>query len=137
MGLITVDKFREVTMRAVVAISVVFALAVLSCGEAERRPGVHGSVIGADGMVPPLAHVHLVGLGDEVAIWGGIPSILFEPKYSDEDFDAYIKNMFQEMAPGYRFIVGMGDNLPFDGDLNRVRRVVELIDRYGTLPIEG
>jgi len=75
-------------------------------------------------------------LGDEVTIWGGIPSILFEPMYSDEDFDAYIKNMFQEMAPGYRFIVGMGDNLPFDGDLNRVRRVVELIDRYGTLPIE-
>jgi uroporphyrinogen-III decarboxylase len=75
-------------------------------------------------------------LGEEVTIWGGIPSVLFEPMYSDEDFDAYIKNLFQEMAPGYRFIVGMGDNLPFDGDINRVRRVVELIDRYGTLPIE-
>jgi len=75
-------------------------------------------------------------LGDEVTIWGGIPSILFEPMYSDEDFDNYIKNMFREMAPGYRFIVGMGDNLPFDGDINRVRRVVELIDQYGKLPIE-
>jgi len=75
-------------------------------------------------------------LGDEVTIWGGIPSILFEPMYSDEDFDNYIKNMFQEMAPGYRFIVGMGDNLPFDGDINRVRRVVELIEQYGKLPIQ-
>ncbi|HEY82300.1 MAG TPA: hypothetical protein G4O01_05065, partial [Dehalococcoidia bacterium] len=55
---------------------------------------------------------------------------------SDEDFANYIKNMFREMAPGYRFIVGMGDNLPFDGDINRVRRVVELIDQYGKLPIE-
>ena len=75
-------------------------------------------------------------LGDEVTIWGGIPSILFEPMYSDEEFDAYVKNLFQEMAPGYRFIVGMGDNVPFDGDINRVRRVVELIDQYGKLPIE-
>ena len=75
-------------------------------------------------------------LGDEVTIWGGIPSILFEPMYSDEDFDTYVKNLFREMAPGYRFIVGMGDNLPFDGDINRVRRVVELIDQFGILPIE-
>ena len=74
-------------------------------------------------------------LGDEVTIWGGIPSILFEPMYSDEDFDTYVKNLFREMAPGYRFIVGMGDNLPFDGDINRVGRVVELIDQFGTLPI--
>jgi hypothetical protein len=40
------------------------------------------------------------------------------------------------MAPGYRFIVGMGDNLPFDGSIDRVRRVAELIDQYGTLPVE-
>jgi len=75
-------------------------------------------------------------LGDKVTIWGGIPSILFEPMYSDDDFDAYIKNMFQEMAPGYRFIVGMGDNVPFDGDIDRVRRAAELIDKHGRLPIQ-
>jgi len=75
-------------------------------------------------------------LGDDVTIWGGIPSVLFEPMYSDEDFDAYVKNLFKDMAPGYRFIVGMGDNLPVDGSIDRVRRVVELIDEYGTLPIE-
>ena len=75
-------------------------------------------------------------LGDNMTIWGGIPSILFEPMYSDENFDNYIKNLLKEMAPGYRFIVGMGDNLPFDGDIDRVGRVVELIDKYGRLPIE-
>jgi len=74
-------------------------------------------------------------LGDNMIIWGGIPSILFEPMYSDENFDAFVKNLLKEMAPGYRFIVGMGDNLPFDGDIDRVGRVVELIDKYGKLPI--
>lgn len=75
-------------------------------------------------------------LGENVTIWGGIPSILFEPMYSDKEFDDYIKNLFQEAAPGYRLILGMGDNLPFDGNIERVGRVVELIDKYGKLPIQ-
>lgn len=75
-------------------------------------------------------------LGDNMTIWGGMPSVLFEPMYSDEYFDNYIKNLFKDIAPGYRFIVGMGDNLPFDGNIDRVGRVVELIDKYGKLPIQ-
>ena len=75
--------------------------------------------------------------GDRVTIWGGIPAVLFEPsQYSDQEFDDYVRNLFKEVAPGDNFIVGMGDNVPFDGDINRVGRVVELIDKYGTLPIE-
>ena len=34
--------------------------------------------------------------------------------YSEEEFDAYIIDLFREIAPGDNFIVGMGDNLPFD-----------------------
>lgn len=74
--------------------------------------------------------------GDKVTIWGGIPAMLFEPnQYSDEEFDAYVMNLFKEIAPGNNFIVGMGDNLPFDGQIERVGRVVELIDKYGRVPI--
>ena len=74
--------------------------------------------------------------GDKVTIWGGIPAVLFEPQYSEEEFDAYVINLFKEIAPGYNFIVGMGDNLPFDGRIERVGRVAELIDKYGSVPIE-
>jgi hypothetical protein len=41
----------------------------------------------------------------------------------------------KEIDTGYNFIVGMGDNLPFDGDIERVGRIVELIDKYGRLPL--
>jgi len=75
------------------------------------------------------------GMGEHVTLWGGIPSILFDPSYSDEEFDNYIKNLFKEMAPFTRFIVGMGDNLPVNADINRVGRVVELIEKYAGLPI--
>ncbi len=74
--------------------------------------------------------------GDKVTIWGGVPATLFEPQYSDEEFDAYVMNMFKEISPGNNFIVGMGDNLPFDGKLERIARISELIDKHGNLPIE-
>jgi uroporphyrinogen-III decarboxylase len=76
-------------------------------------------------------------IGDDGVIWGGVPSTLFEPTCSDEEFDQYVINMFKEIAPGYNFIVGMGDNLPFDGDIERVGRIVELIDKFGRLPISA
>ena len=72
-----------------------------------------------------------MGMGEHVTLWGGIPSILFEPGYTDEEFRGYVENLFREMAPGTRFIVGMGDNLPFDGEINRVGIVAELIEEYG------
>ena len=74
--------------------------------------------------------------GDKVTIWGGIPGILFEPQYTDEEFDRYVKSLFKEVAPGYNFIVGMGDNLPVNGKIERVGRVAEIIEKYGKVPIE-
>ncbi len=73
--------------------------------------------------------------GDRVTIWGGLPTVIFEPDYSDAAFDAYLVNLFREIAPGNNFILGMGDNFPVDGDIERIRRVVEMIDRYGHLPV--
>ncbi len=75
-------------------------------------------------------------MGDHVTLWGGIPSILFEPSVSNEEFDDYVKGFFREMKPGYRLIVGMADNLTVASDINRVSRVVELIEKYGKLPLE-
>ena len=74
--------------------------------------------------------------GDKITIWGGLPTLIFEPTCSDEKFEDYVINLFREVAPGNNFIVGMGDNFPIAGDINRIQRVVELIEQYGILPIE-
>jgi uroporphyrinogen-III decarboxylase len=74
------------------------------------------------------------GLGEDVVIWGGIPSVMFEPNYSTVEFDDFVISLIKEMAPGGNFIMGMADNLPFDGDIDRVGRVVHLLDKYGRLP---
>jgi len=75
-------------------------------------------------------------VGEDCVVWGGIPATLFSPTTSDEEFDDFIVNtLFAEIKPGYGFVVGMGDNLPFDSSIERVRRVAELIDEYGNLPL--
>jgi hypothetical protein len=72
--------------------------------------------------------------GDGVTIWGGVPSMLFGPQYSDEEFDEFVLSLLKEISPGSRFILGMGDNLPFDGKIERVGRLAELIDKHGHIP---
>ena len=70
--------------------------------------------------------------GDRITIWGGLPTVIFEPSFNDDAFEAYVINLFKEIAPGSSFILGMGDNFPIDGNIERVRQVVKLIDKYGT-----
>lgn len=73
--------------------------------------------------------------GDKVTLWGGIPSVMFEPNYTDQEFDDFVMNLFRDIKPGYNFIVGMGDNVPFNAVFHRVKRVAELVEKYGKLPI--
>jgi hypothetical protein len=73
--------------------------------------------------------------GNKITIFGGIPAILFESQYSDEEFDNYITNLFREIAPGDNFIIGFGDNLGSAGKIERVGRVAELVKKYGKFPV--
>ena len=53
-------------MRRAILPLLVLGLAVLACGGTERQASIQGVVTGADGKVPPLAHVHLLALGDDI-----------------------------------------------------------------------
>ena len=73
--------------------------------------------------------------GDKVTIWGGLPTVMFDPTYTDEQFDDFVMNLFRDVQPGYNFIVGMGDNVPATAVFDRVKRVAELIEKHGKLPM--
>jgi uroporphyrinogen-III decarboxylase len=73
--------------------------------------------------------------GDKITIWGGVPSIFLCDGFSDEEFESYMLNLFKEIAPGNNFILGLGDNLPADGQLERLARIADLVDKYGEYPI--
>lgn len=74
--------------------------------------------------------------GSRMTIWGGIPTPLFTDAYSDEDFDAYVRDIFRTISPGDHFILAMGDNIPPNGIFERVYRVTELVEELGDLPID-
>ena len=74
----------------------------------------------------------------KVTIFGGIPSVaLLEQSMSDEEFEDFMKNLFCEIAPGDRFILGISDTTPPDAKFERLLRITELVQQWGTLPMKG
>jgi hypothetical protein len=84
----------------------------------------------------PMTELTLIeqrkGWGDEVAIWGGIPSVLLLPdSVSDEAFVSYLSHLEREiyvLAPkASRLIFGVSDNVPPDADMDRLNRIGEWV----------
>jgi uroporphyrinogen-III decarboxylase len=75
--------------------------------------------------------------GDRVAMWGGVPSVILTDTYTDAEFESYMDGLFQAVAPGDRFILGFGDNVPTDALFSRIRRVAEIWAEHGRYPLLG
>ena len=75
---------------------------------------------------------------DKLTIWGGVPeSLLLHKSTTDEEFEAYLDNLFKAIAPGKRFILGIGDTTPPAADFERLVRIGERIEKEGRLPLEA
>jgi len=74
----------------------------------------------------------------KLTIWGGIPeSILLEKSAGNDDFEAYMDDLFKVVHPGTRFIAGIGDTTPPGADFDRLKRIDERLKKEGRLPLEG
>ena len=75
---------------------------------------------------------------DKLTIWGGIPEVLLmEKTATDEDLECYLDHLFKAVAPGRRFIVGIGDTTPAHAVFDRLVRIGERVEKEGRLPLEG
>ena len=73
----------------------------------------------------------------KVTIFGGIPSVaLLEESMPDAEFESFMKNLFSEIAPGDRFILGVSDTTPPDAKFERLIRINEMVQEWGKLPME-
>ena len=71
----------------------------------------------------------------QVAMWGGIASIILTEVFSEQDFERYLEELFRAVAPGDRFILGFGDNVPTDALWPRMVRVAQFWAERGRYPL--
>ena len=75
---------------------------------------------------------------EKITIFGGIPSSILMPEsFSEEMFDAYVKNIFATLTPGVRLILGVADTTPPQAPIERLQRIGELARQLGKLPLKG
>jgi uroporphyrinogen-III decarboxylase len=71
-----------------------------------------------------------------VTIFGGVPSVaLLANSMPDEEFEKYMGQLFREIAPGDRFILGVSDTTPPDAKFERLLRITEMVQKLGKLPM--
>lgn len=75
--------------------------------------------------------------GDQVVIWGGLPSTLLEDSVSNEEFEREMRNIFRTIAPGRAFILGVSDNIMPGARFDRLKRVLEMVEEWGACPLAG
>ena len=73
--------------------------------------------------------------GDTITLWGGIASVNLTEAFSDAEFELSLEELFAAVAPGNRFILGFGDNVPTDALFHRVQRVVSFWKKNGSYPL--
>jgi hypothetical protein len=73
--------------------------------------------------------------GDRVIVWGGVPSVILEEPFSDEQFEQYMDDLFRTVAPGRAFILGIADNAMPGTKIERVERIREMVRQRGKVPM--
>jgi uroporphyrinogen-III decarboxylase len=68
---------------------------------------------------------------DRVIIWGGVPSVILEDTYSEEQFEAHMRDLFRTIGSGEAFILGVADNVMPGAKIERLRRITHMVEEFG------
>ena len=69
---------------------------------------------------------------DNSIIWGGIPGSVFSSiAASEEEFGELVKKAIEVMTTAPQYVISIADQIPPNGDINRVKIVSDLIEKYG------
>ena len=72
---------------------------------------------------------------DRVAMWGGLSTVILTQEFNEAQFEAFLEALFRDVAPGDRFILGFGDNVPTDANFERVKRIARFWAERGRYPL--
>lgn len=69
----------------------------------------------------------------DTVLWGGIPSGFFSEDFPQEKFEAWIRKALEVMKKDRRFVMGVADQIVPKTSMERVRKVAELVEKYGKM----
>ncbi|MEI8195187.1 MAG: uroporphyrinogen decarboxylase family protein [Phycisphaerae bacterium] len=69
--------------------------------------------------------------GDQIILLGGLPGAMFAPPFTAADIERQVREIIRLHKAGGRFMFGVADQVPPNGDLELVRLVGELVEQYG------
>ena len=68
--------------------------------------------------------------GPDIILWGGLPGVYFSSLYPEKSLHDMALNVIKHHLQGHKFIMGVSDQVPPDGDIRRVRMVTNLVEKY-------
>ena len=75
----------------------------------------------------PVEKMREIAQNDSVVFWGGVPGILFAPPYTWEDMEKHVYEVLEAWS-GTRFILGVADQIPPDGDIQFCPKISDLVE---------
>jgi uroporphyrinogen-III decarboxylase len=67
----------------------------------------------------------------DTVCWGGIPGALFTPSISEDNFEKFVIDVIKIMTAEPKYVLGIADQIPPDGIIERVKKVSDLVEKYG------
>jgi hypothetical protein len=67
--------------------------------------------------------------GERVIIWGGVPSVILEEPYTQDQFERYMDEVFPTIAPGRAFIFGIADNAMPGSKIERIEQITQMVEQ--------
>ena len=74
----------------------------------------------------PLDEMRELAGNDNVVLWGGVPGAMFAPPFTWADMKQHVEKLL-DCWEGTRFVVGVADQVPPDGDIDMCRKIAQLI----------
>ncbi len=73
-----------------------------------------------------VAAMRALAGNEQVILWGGVPGVMFAPPYTWDDMRRHVERVL-EIWQGQRFVLGVADQVPPDGDIAFVNRIAEML----------
>lgn len=73
-----------------------------------------------------VADLRTLAANDRVILWGGIPGPMFAPPFTWNDVQQHVERLLAAWANS-PFVLGVGDQVPPNGNLDFVRKITDLI----------